>query len=29
VEIVEGLDWINVANDKDKWSAVLKSIMTL
>jgi len=24
-----GLDWINVANDKDKWSAVLKSIMTL
>jgi hypothetical protein len=29
MEIGEGLDWINVANDKDKWSAVLKSIMTL
>jgi hypothetical protein len=29
MEIGDGLDWINVANDKDKWWAVLKSIMTL
>jgi len=29
MEIGEGLDWIKVTNDKDKWWAVLKSIMTL
>jgi hypothetical protein len=29
MEIGEGLDWINVANNKDKWWAVLKSVMAL